>query len=231
MEEGTARRGYAVCGEPRSGSSYLMALLRSTGCLGQPREYFNLTSPFLLNIEGDPADPEQQFQRMLRMGTTPNGVYGVKVFAAHFDLVLASRWAARLPNLSFVYLQRRDVLGQALSHARARQTGQWGAARPANGEATYDRDAINYCLVELLRNTTRWDFYFARNGLTPLRLVYEDVVAQPLQAVAAIAALVGLSGEITVDMGQAAPRIQRDTLTEEWRRRFLEESFDLTAFH
>ena len=34
-------RGYAICTEPRSGSVFLCRLLRSTGVLGKPTEYFN----------------------------------------------------------------------------------------------------------------------------------------------------------------------------------------------
>ena len=91
------------------------------------------------------------------IGSTPNGVYGLKVFSQHFDLVKATRWAERLPSLAFIHLERRDLLGQALSHARAVQTQQWVSSHAAKAEAAYDRDLINNALVRAA----------TRNSLSP----------------------------------------------------------------
>lgn len=48
---------------------------------------------------------------------------------------------------------------------------------------------------------------------------------------AAIAGLVGLSGEIVVDFNQVKNQVQRNDQTEAWRRRFPEKSRDLTVFN
>ena len=108
-------RSYAVCSNPRSGSTYLVSLLLSTGVLGAPSEW----------LRGDggtghddyrpyPTDVEQQIKIMLRAGASPNGVCALKMFPEHFDSTLGSRWAERLPRLKFVQLLRRDLLGQAI---------------------------------------------------------------------------------------------------------------------
>jgi LPS sulfotransferase NodH len=231
MTQEIARRGYAVCTAPRSGSGHLDNLLRSTGVLGNPLEYFNTKAQQLYIDPQYPADPEAQIDWILGHGSTPNGVYGLKIFADQFDLAAKSRWATRLPNLSFIYLERRDVLGQALSMARAKQTDQWNSGSPLLGEAVYDRTLIAAWLVEILRQYTRWRYYFARNGLTPLRLVYEDFVQKPAESVSAVARLIGLTEPTEGDFDGAATKVQRDELTELWRRRFIEESADLGTFH
>ena len=85
------------------------------------------------------------------------------------------------------------LLGQALSLVRARQTLQWRSSQDVAGEPTYDALAINNQLGAIAGQEARWRLYFARNGIVPLRLEYEDLVADPQRAVSAIAALMGLA--------------------------------------
>jgi LPS sulfotransferase NodH len=224
--------GYAICTEPRSGSNYLSRLLRSTGMLGRPTEYFNpMAVREVLGAVDFPDDPEAQLARLPELASTPNGVYGLKLFSSDFDRIKSTRWAARLPGLAFVYLERQDLLGQAISLVRADQTKQWVSRREAQGDPVYDRVVINDTLVSLVRASTRWRFYFARNGLPVLNLVYENVVQSPESAVEAVGRLVGLAEPPKIDWDEAKGLdVQRDAINEEWRGRFVSESRDLTAF-
>ena len=43
--------------------------------------------------------------------------------------------------------------------------------------------------------------FFARNGIEPVRLVYEDIVAKPQMAVDSVAGLFGLAGSAVADVG------------------------------
>lgn len=118
----TADRGYAVCGSGRSGSNLLCQYLSSTGLLGHPLEYFNGPGRRRLGYPAFPDAPEKQIDCILTIGATANGIYGVKVFPNHLDLIAKSvRWTQLLPNLAFVLLKRRDLLGQAISSLRAAQ--------------------------------------------------------------------------------------------------------------
>src|SRR5438045_2425177 len=130
------RRGYAICSEPRSGTSYLGRLLTGSGRLGTPAEYFNPGSKAAATVPG--YGPPLMVRTVLERGATPNGVYGVKVFSDHFDKP-AAPWARTLPNLTFVHLERRDHLGQAVSWARANITRQFAADQTVLHEAVYDR--------------------------------------------------------------------------------------------
>jgi len=225
-------RGYAICTEPRSGSAFLCRLLASTGVLGRPAEYFNADS--LRNWRGVadyPLDPEGQLAAVTRMGATPNGVYGLKLFSFHFDAVKATRWAERLPSLSFIHLERRDLLGQAISHVRALQTRQWTSLGRAEAEPAYDQAAINAALVRLARAQTRWRYYFARNGAPCLHLVYEEIMRFPQETAEAVAHLVGLEETPRIDLARTGEQaIQRDGLNDEWRARFISKSRSLSEF-
>ncbi len=218
--------GYVIFATPRSGSNYLCELLTNTGLLGRPQEYFN---PYELRRQKLPpleGTPEEQVARVLELAGTPNGVYGVKIFTKHFDAVAQLRWAERMPDWHPVVMGRDDLLDQAISLARAKQTLQYRSYHAATREAVYDAAAILAALQELASSEARWRMYFARNNLQPLRLSYESFTAAPQAAVRAVAALVGVE-LATVPAADSTPmRIQRDAMSQEWRERYLREEGD-----
>ena len=220
-------RGYVICAEQRSGSSYLCQLLWSTGLLGRPADYFNSVGR-RRNQPDYPEDAEAQLGEILRQGRTENGVYGFKIFAFNFDRVAAARWAGRLPRLSFIHLNRRDLLGQAISSVRALQTGQYSANFEAGGTPSYDAGHILAELHRFARSEARWAAYFARCGIDPLRLCYEDIEAEPQAGVDKVAALLGLEERPLADLSRVALRVQRDSLSREWRARFIAEMGDVS---
>jgi trehalose 2-sulfotransferase len=223
-------RGYAICTSGRSGSNLLCQYLSSTGMLGNPLEYFNGSGRRLLGYPEYPDEPSRQIDWILTEGATPNGIYGLKVFPAQAEHVEKSvRWTELLPDLKFVLLKRRDILGQALSAVRALQTEQWRASMPARGPAIYDGAQIYERLQFAVRDYARWDIFFARQAVAPTIIVYEDLLADPQAAVDQVADLFGLRGQACVASERIDLTMQRDAVTEEWRARFLAEYRDRDA--
>jgi LPS sulfotransferase NodH len=102
-------RAYLICSTPRSGSTFLCELLKSTGVAGRPEEYFEARASTGLpprprdyldglsrteaGIRDDQRPPHapahsdlrglddyrQHLARTLRLGTTGNGVFGAKL--------------------------------------------------------------------------------------------------------------------------------------------------------
>lgn len=223
-DDGHLRTGYAICGEARSGSSFLRRLIRSTGLLGDPWEFFSDRASARKVLR----NPIPRLTELRERASTPNGVYGLKVFSAHFDMVVGAKWAERLPNLHFVHLVRRDLLGQAISLARALQTGQYKPDAARQAEPHFDARAISDCLARIAYGQARWECWFARNALAPLRLAYEDVVADPQRTIDALAAHIGLAHRPHLDPAQIDLQIQRDLASEAWRRLYLDEAVDPT---
>lgn len=223
-----AERGYVICTTPRSGSNFLSQLLTSTGKLGRPLEYFNGPARRVLDHPDFPDDPEAQLRAITDLGATENGVYGFKLFMSQFDAVIETRWAVRLPNLSFLHLERRDVLGQALSWARAIQTGRYRSTSASTGEAFYDPEQIRNCLSRLIIEQARWRGYFAANGLNPMTIVYEDLVCDPGTVIETIGRQMTQDEAPQIDPALINLEIQRDGTSAEWRRRFVAEHADLT---
>ena len=217
------QRGYAICTAPRSGSNLLCQYLASTGVLGRPLEYFNWQGRRGNEDPSYPTDPAQQIRMILTRGTTDNGVYGVKLFwYQHAEVGAALDWTRALPNLSYIYLERRDRLGQAISWARALQTAQYRSTQPIGGEATYDAELIRMRLHDIEHEYAQWPAFFAQQSITPLRFAYEDFIGEPQRTVDGVAQMLGIAPR------SIAPKlidlvIQRDTLNEEWRARFLRD--------
>jgi LPS sulfotransferase NodH len=227
QEVSSRLRGYAICTEQRSGSSYLCQLLASTGLLGRPLEYFN--GPGMATFQPDyPQDPEDQLLEITRQGASENGVYGVKLFSANFDQLATIDWAQRLPNLRFVSLVRRDLLGQAISVTRLAQTNQYFADAKAIGEPFYDPVRIAQEIHRLAWGQARWAAFFARCGLDPLHLDYDEIASYPQDTADKVGRFLGLDERPTVDLKQVYTRVQRDSISDEWRARFIAEARDLS---
>src|SRR5947207_4881575 len=143
-EHGLGLRGYVICTAPRSGSNWLCELLSRTGVLGRPLEYLNGFARRQLDDPCYPDDPREQVARILTMGRTLNGVYGLKMFASQFKQVAGSIKLSRdLPDLRFIFLRRQDVLGQAISWVRGLQNNQWRSTQKPVGTISYDGPMID----------------------------------------------------------------------------------------
>lgn len=222
-----ANRGYMLCATPRTGSNYLCQLLTSTDVLGKPVEYFNVSPRRRTHDPKYPSDPRLQLRIVRSWGATQNGIYGVKLLSTQFRFLAGRIDPFRdLPNLSLVRLERRDLLGQAISLMRARQTRQYVASLAPVATPTYDPEGIRSCLRQLQDQRMAWDEIMNRLGVQPLFFHYEDIVDNPQGTVDQIAALLGLALPVPIDPTLVTYRIQRDGINAEWRRRFLIETSD-----
>jgi LPS sulfotransferase NodH len=220
------RRGYAICTQPRSGSNLVCQYLASTDQLGYPLEYFNGPGRRALGLPDFPNAAELQIDAIQRMGATSNGVYAVKLFASQFaKFSQRVRWMDLLPNLHFVYLSRDDLLGQAISWARAIKTEQYRSTQPVKRAAVYDAGLIRSRLMATVLERAQWETFFARTGIKPVRIVYERFLENRSSHVGLVADLVNVENPV-VDERKIDLVVQRDALTEEWRQRFQAESGD-----
>jgi LPS sulfotransferase NodH len=223
------QRGYAICTVPRSGSNLLCQFLTSTGYLGKPLEYFNTSARRILNDPAYPSSLPDQVRQILTTGATPNGVYGTKLFQyQHLAVSQSLDWTLELPCLSYVYLKRRDVLGQALSWARAIQTSQYRSTQPAFGEPRYDAELFRKLGQNIDQEYNQWDAFFRDRNIQPLQFDYEDLVTDPQRIVDLVAQKVGVTPNPQIAYEQTDLRVQRDRITDDWRERFGREGAAVT---
>jgi LPS sulfotransferase NodH len=177
-------------------------------------------------------------EQLRRAGTTPNGVFGVKLMWGYFgevvgrlatltDLVDASPpeiLAAAFPGLRYVRLTRRDKVRQGISWYRAAQTQRWrstDAGVEGVGEPAFDFPAIDG-LVELAAADDRaWQIFFDSHGIEPLTIVYEELEHDPERACWQILDFLGVSAPARDVQPVWRHQRQADGLTEAWVQRFL----------
>lgn len=217
-----------ICFTNRSGSNYLAELLASTGKLPLAGEWFNW--PNVINFsERREAKSFRHFCHLLARGTSRNGRFASKIGCSQLYFLSRSRVIPELfGSPHFIFVRRRDVLGQSISYLIAKQTGQWTSniprkrqpAAPAN--VVYDGQAIARHIRSISATNARFEEYFATFNFPMMEVVYEDLVADEAQKISAITDWLGL-GPTSVEREEVRLKPQRSSLNDEWRARFLSE--------
>ena len=145
----------------------------------------------------DVADRESYLSLVYRLGTTPNGVFGAKIHWNNLRWALAKfsempRFAGldrgallrtAFPGLRVVDVTRRDRVRQAVSWARMAQDGMWvdpvsepePAWPPPAGPPRYDYRLIEALEALIAASQDGWRQLYDELGLTPYRVVYEEL--------------------------------------------------------
>jgi len=222
-----------LCATPRTGSTFLCDLLTSTGVLGTPESYFRepdeveWATKFGVPTCGANARNYGRFIRaVISAGTTDNGVFAARVMWGTLDHMLRGlRQPActsdrdvlerALGPLTFVHLSRENVLAQAVSWARAEQTGYWHEGDTSVHRPEPDVHQMTVLARTIERHDAAWNSWFDNHGISPHRITYEQLVRHPRTIVAGIAAAmdVGIPASWTPE---SSHRKQADTNSAEW---------------
>lgn len=232
---------YVICGTPRSGSTMLCSLLKSTGIAGRPESYFR--EPDLAARAarwGIPYGEDFDFAAFVRSavaaGTTRNGVFGVRVMWGTMEQIV-DRLKARYVScgdthavtdllqrafdapVRFLYLHRQDRIGQAVSWARAEQTGYWHPGDRAAATPYFDFEQIASLVDEIGQHNNAWRSWFDQSGIEPYEISYEKLSNDPVGTTRAVLAHLGLSVADSDDIKFDDKR-QADKLNAEWIARY-----------
>jgi LPS sulfotransferase NodH len=231
-----------ICAVPRTGSYMLCDVLEKTELAGRPNEYFNDHFQAQWAVEWEAGSIDAYMCKVVEVGTSPNGVFGIKTHTMQFDDLcrqlagrrrvpfvlrpeLLDRW---FPRLVYVRLRRLDPLRQAISYVRAIQTNGWWDSEHApgpSGPVRPERVRFDFQLIERARELLgnmdqRWSDYFVAIGATPVELTYEGLVEDPQGAVQATLTMLGVS-QLASRSDRPMPfRRQADDLTEDWIGRY-----------
>lgn len=234
------RRCYVVCAIARSGSNFLTDGLRTTGRAGRPKQFF------LPKYEGTYAAKSglagSDFAGYVRGITaataTSNEVFGFKLMGWYLEEFLVRLretgafaesdaedleiLRAAFPRLKFIQTVRLNKIRQAISKARAAQTGLWKVqeGNVAHGEAEFDPDLIAGCLEDTRREERIWAEFFQRNGVDPLRVVYEELCEDYSGTIGRVLDYLEIKLPLSVRPRPETVR-QTDSLSREWEERFL----------
>ena len=217
---------YIICSTPRCGSHLLGHSLFQTGQLGFPLEYFNPVNFVEWRRRFETNGIEDTLTRLKRIRTSPNGVFGCKLHFDHFETVAnGSNFETLFPNAKFVFIQRKDLLSQAVSLAKAQGTGAWISKQVAVREAEYRRDSIDRALRKITRDNACWDYLLSSRDWPLLRVFYEDFVDEPKEVLGRIAHFL----EVDLPSSQALdeidlPQKQRNETNNAFKTKYIEET-------
>lgn len=213
----------------RSGSTFVAELLARNGLPGLDRERFNKA---WAHIAPDPGEAFAAFLREV-LSEANGGRFATKVMWPHMAYLAAAtghgrRDAAELAALfapaQWIHVRRRDKFDQAISFWRAKASGRWHVyAREPEPAIDYDFQGILAALREIELHDRLWDDFFARAGITPIRITYEEFEADPAGGIAGVLAALGMPCESPVTTVNL--RRQRDDLSASFRDRFLEDLY------
>jgi LPS sulfotransferase NodH len=238
------RRCYVVCTIPRSGSNLLTDGLRDTRRAGMPKQFFlpKAESRYAAELGIDPvADYAAYARAIVNTKTTRNEVFGFKLMSWYLEDFLGRLREAHVfgnsktsdlellcsafPRLRFVRIVRRHKLRQALSTARALQTGLWKVQEGKNvlREPEFDPDLIEQSLHEAERQDKLWDDFFRRIGIKPFEVEYERLCQDYETTIRAVLNFLRIKLPASARVGPPVTTRQADEISRMWEERFLAE--------
>jgi LPS sulfotransferase NodH len=243
---------YVLCTAPRSGSTLLCKLLAATGIAGRPGSHFHepsvaewLADFGLPEVQGrsERDTVAAVFAAAVDRGRGGTPVFGLRLQRHSFALfseTLAllhpepagdvARMQAAFGRTLFIHLTRADKVDQAVSLVRAEQTGLWHRAADGSElertapprEPVYDGAAIRAACERMIDYERQWAAWFAREQVTPLRLTYDTLSADPAGTLATVLEALGLPREAAGGVTPGTARLA-DAASSDWVERFRAE--------
>jgi LPS sulfotransferase NodH len=226
-------RSYVLCGTPRTGSTLLCGLLRSTGVLGRPESYFRepdegaWAARFGLATEGGRVRDYRAFVNAARSaGTSNNGVFGARIMWGSLERMVEGLGQVpgkpdllvleeALGPLTFIHLRREDIASQAVSWCRAEQTGYWQQGDVVTGEPHQDIAQTRLLMETIREHNAAWRAWFDAQGVEPHTVTYEQLVSNRQRVIQGIATR--LAVELPGDWRPRSPhRKQSDGMNRAW---------------
>jgi LPS sulfotransferase NodH len=220
---------YFVVFTNRSGSTYLTEIMHQMGAGVHPRaEFFNYDM-VVTACEREGFRTFTDYLLHVIRDNHRNALIGFKI-SIH-QLFWATRLGLLQPFRSVKLIEsvRADVLGQAVSHYKARATGKWHSLMPGGSDApvAYAREEILKSLFAISNRTGLLNYYCAIHGLPRLEVVYETLLAQPRAEISRLAGYLGMRDfdPAAVDMGAIGIQQQRNEENERLRAAFINEFY------
>jgi len=238
------QRCYVVCTIPRSGSNLLTDGLRATRQAGVPKQFFlpKFEARYGAALGLDPiADYTGYVRGIVNAKTSQNEVFGFKLMSWYLDNFLArvrdtcafgnattddlTLLRNAFPRLRFLYIRRHHKLRQALSTARALQTGLWKVqeGKMTQREPQFDAELIEQSLREAERQEKIWLDFFQRIGVQPFQVEYEKLCQDYEGTIRSVLDFLRISLPRGARIGPPITIRQADEISRIWEERFLAE--------
>lgn len=227
-EPRAVERVLIIASSYRCGSTYLSAALWADGRFGAPFEYLNFEKHMdVMMARLGAEDIDEYLRKIVRLRTSPNGVFSVKAHFHHFNAAVqrSSAWNNYLEGAEFLYVDRKDKIAQAVSMARALQDNAWTSFEGAHQVPLfYSKEFIDACLKEVMDQTQAWWRWFEMREIQPYIADYETFRQDMPHQVADIADWFGVPSDEPHPVKLPMTEQQADQINRQWIERFVAES-------
>lgn len=240
---------YIICGTPRTGSTLLCDLLASTKRAGNPDSFYGRKFLAWWAKEWKLPSPETMSERdyaieylktAIKVGKGGTDIFGLRLMRENLgelsdilDQIYPglpsdrARLERAFGRILYLHLSREDKLAQAVSLIKAEQTGLWHVAPDGTEierlappkDPEYDFERIRRELAELESYDTAWNSWFAEQQITPLRIGYETLSADPAATLTRICVALGIAAPKSEDVKPGVAKLS-DAISLDWMLRF-----------
>jgi LPS sulfotransferase NodH len=222
----------------------LCGLLESTGVAGRPESYFRApdeatwAARFGIVKPSGAYDYADFVRGALAAGRSANGVFASRVMWGTLTEMLEKVTPAfgepsgsdldvlrrAFGPIRFVYLERHDVVAQAVSWSRAEQTDIWfepttAGHEPSEHQPHFDRARIDELCATIIEHNAAWQQWFAAVGVEPYRVTYEGLDQDPAGTTQAVLDYLGIELPPSRSI-QVRHRRLADELNTQWIKRY-----------
>ena len=216
-------KGVFVLFTNRCGSNYLVELMQQLPTLTMRNEMFN--SANVIRVCGNrKLNSFEDYVRFMRKDCkTPN--WGAKVGCVQIDMLHRfGLFDAFEGGAHIVWLKRKNIIAQAVSHYIAHHSKQWASFHEAKGEIPpFDFSAINRIVASILQHMSDAQLSLSLLNLRHHSLWYEDYLEDTQGHMQRIADFIGEPYE-PVDGDQSKFKKQGDPIKEEYEARYRAEA-------
>ncbi len=202
---------------------------------------------FGLQDDQYPSEKEQLtavFAAAHAYGTGSSDIFGLRLQRHSFDFLMqkldclhpglstdAERLHTAFGHTLFIHLTRPNKLEQAISRLRAEQSGLWHRAADgtelerlsAPQELSYDAVSIARHITDMTLADENWKSWFDREGITPMRITYDELSRDPSAILSGILEELGQDSSIAKDITPPTARLS-DEINRSWAERFRGEN-------
>jgi len=225
LDDDRAKLTIVVAMTARTGSNQFCAVLGAAGGFLAPDEILNVRS-WVAHAAKERHGVETFEGMMAALRGPPGPCCGLKTNWLDFAPI-AEFHDRVLPGARFIYLDRRDILAQAVSLFRAAVSDRWHVPvghglDEAHAESErhrlaprLDLSAIAQTAARLTAEKQSWEDFFDRESIMPVRVFYEDFVRDRHAVLAWVGEALGVALDLDVAANVGFERIA-DSLSDAW---------------
>lgn len=238
---------YLICSTPRTGSTLLCSLLKSTGVAGIPESYFReqdlhrWAKLWGIYSQDRTFVYKEYVRAAIRAGQSKNGIFAARIMWETLDELTqklrtaSSDLVAQDSELiqqtfgftKFLHIRRDDLVAQAVSRLIAEQTQVWHQLEGeppviSKNKPEYDYNALRRYVHEAKAHQQAWEDWFGFNAINPHRISYAQLDENPETVIAGVLDFLDLVTPGWVSI-QAPNKRLANELNEQWIARYHSE--------